>query len=297
MRYDAGGGGINVARFAHALGGDVVSVFTAGGSTGERLVDLVHASRTPYTPVAIDGSTRESFTVNDHATDQQYRFVLPGPTLTSAEWRQALEKLREAIASSGSAAVYVVASGSLPPGVPHDFYQRVADICGQSGARLILDASGCGLDHMTSGVYLLKPSVRELRECVGRPLLGHAEQAAAAHELIDRGVAETVVVSLGARGALLATASGSQRFAAVPVHAVSGVGAGDAMVAGLAVGLCRGWPLPTAVRYGIAAAAAKLRTPGTSVYARADVDRFFDFVPDPVLENVPDPPDGASLRA
>jgi 6-phosphofructokinase 2 len=177
---------------------------------------------------------------------------------------------------------FVVASGSLPPGVSADFYQRVADICRERGALLILDTSGAGLRHISSGVFLLKPSVRELRECVGRELISESEQLAAAHELIDRGCAEFVVVSLGSEGALLATPHGSQRYSAVEVPCCSGVGAGDAMTAGITVGLKRGWPLNKAVRLGIAAGSAMLLTPGTAHCIREDVERFFDLVADPI---------------
>ncbi|MDY6996570.1 MAG: 1-phosphofructokinase family hexose kinase [Actinomycetota bacterium] len=281
-RYDAGGGGVNVARFAHALGASVAAVFTAGGLTGARLIDLVDEAGVPNTPVPIGGSTRESFTVNERCTGDQYRFVLPGPRLTGAEQTRCLDVLR----ATAAAAQFVVASGSLPPGVSADFYQRVADICGELGCRLILDTSGGGLNHVTSGVYLIKPSVRELRECVGRALRTEADQAAAARELIDRGVAEVVVVSLGPDGALLVTATGSERFGAVPVHVVSGVGAGDAMVAGITVGLGRGWPLAEAVRYGIAAASAKLLVPGTSCLERAHVERFFGEAAEPARADV-----------
>ncbi|CAN3127427.1 1-phosphofructokinase family hexose kinase [Mycobacterium sp. smrl_JER01] len=271
-RYDAGGGGVNVARFARALGASVSAVFTAGGATGSRVIDLVDAAGVAGVPVAIAGSTRESFTVNELASGKQYRFVLPGPVLTSDEQARCLQVLRQAAAS----AAYVVASGSLPPGVPSDFYQRVAEICNQTGALLILDTSGGGLRHVTAGVHLLKPSVRELRECVGRPLRTEAEQLAAARELIAAGITDAVVVSLGSQGAMLATAADSERFSAVPVTAVSGVGAGDALVAGITVGLAHRWPLARAVRYGIAAASAKLQTPGTSVFGREDVDRYFE---------------------
>ncbi|WP_370500707.1 1-phosphofructokinase family hexose kinase [Mycolicibacterium sp. jd] len=271
VRYDAGGGGVNVARFARALGATVSAVFTAGGSTGSRVIDMVDAAGVPGVPVPIEGATRESFTVNERATGKQYRFVLPGPVLSPGEEARCLEALRRAAYS----AQFVVASGSLPPGVPLDFYQRVADMCREAGALLILDTSGGGLSHITSGVYLLKPSVRELRECVGRPLPTEAEQLAAAHELIDRGIARIVVVSLGAQGALLAASSHSERFPALPVAAVSGIGAGDAMVAGITVGLAEGWTLDRAVRYGIAAATAKLQTPATSVFDRADVEHHF----------------------
>ena len=175
-----------------------------------------------------------------------------------------------------------MASGSLPPGVPADYYQRVADICGRLGVKLILDTSGGGLQHVRSGVFLLKASVRELRECVGRRLATEAEQLAAARELIDGGRAEVVVVSLGPYGALLATPHVSQRFSAVPMSGGSGVAAGDAMVAAITVGLSRGWPLAKSVRFGIAAGAAKLTTPGTAVCGRAEVERLFERTAEPV---------------
>ncbi|PND58093.1 phosphofructokinase [Mycobacterium sp. ENV421] len=276
-RYDAGGGGLNVARFARALGAPVSAVLTAGGPIGARLVELLDDAIVPNTFIALRGDTRESFTVNERSTGRQYRFVLPGPVLTTDEQQRCLE----VIDASATGAAFVVASGSLPPGVPADFYQRIADICRTRQVRLVLDTSGGGLEHITSGVFLLKPSVRELRECVGSPLATEGEQIAAARHLIDRGVAEVIVVSLGADGALLVTGDWCRRLAPVAVPTVSGVGAGDAMVAGIVVGLSREWGIESAVRYGIAAATAKLQTPGTSTFDRADVDRYLDQVPAP----------------
>lgn len=275
-RYDPGGGGINVARIAHVLGANVSAVFPAGGPTGGLVTELVHDAGVPLRQVKIAESTRESLTVNELSTGKQYRFVLPGPRLTFAEQAQCLEELRRAAAS----AEFVVASGSLPPGVPPDWYQRVADVCREVGALLVLDTSGGGLTHMKNGVFVLKPSLRELRECVGRELATESDQLAAAHELVDRGIAQSVVVSLGSQGALLAAARHSQRFSAVPVRAVSGVGAGDAMVAAIVVGLSRAWPLSKSVRFGIAAGAAMLLTPGTAACNREDVERFFGLVPE-----------------
>ncbi len=143
-RYDPGGGGINVARVAHVLGGSVSAVFPAGGPTGDLVMSLLGDSAVPYRPVAIAGATRESFTVNENSSGQQYRFVLPGPRLTFAEQAQCLDQLRIAAES----AEFVVVSGSLPPGVPPYYYQRVAEMCRQLDARLILDTSGGGLQHI-----------------------------------------------------------------------------------------------------------------------------------------------------
>ncbi|CAN5852019.1 1-phosphofructokinase family hexose kinase [soil metagenome] len=273
-RYDPGGGGINVARVTHVLGASVAAVFPAGGPTGALVTDLVAQAGVPLHRIGIAESTRESFTVDETSTGRQYRFVLRGPTLTSGEQSQCLDRLRKAAES----AEFVVASGSLPPGVPPDFYQRVADICLDLGALLVLDTSGGGLAGVTHGVFVLKPSLRELREFARRPLETEAEQVIAAHELIERGVTQAVVVSKGPEGALVVTSTTCQQFPALPVHAISGVGAGDAMVAGITVGLSRAWSLSDAVRLGIAAGTAMLMTPGTGTPNRVDIERLHEMV-------------------
>lgn len=278
-RYDPGGGGINVAHVAQVLGAPATAVFPAGGPAGEVVHRLITAEGLAVHRVRIGGSTRESFTVNEQSTGRQYRFVLPGPQLTVAEQTECLLQLRQAVSDS----TIVAASGSLPPGVPDDFYQQVANLCAELGATFLLDTSGGGLRNIGSGVFLLKPSVRELRECVDRALATEAEQVAAAREIVERRVARHLLVSVGARGALLVSADRAQRFAAVPVPpGGSGVGAGDAMVAGVAVGLTRGWPLDRAVRLGVAAGSATLLTPGTAPCTHADTERLFGQTEQPI---------------
>jgi 6-phosphofructokinase 2 len=279
VRYDPGGGGINVARVAHTLGAKVMAMFPAGGASGDLITEMLKAAGLPLLRIRIAQPTRESFTVNECSTERQYRFVLPGAALSPTEQDECLEQLRVVAARADC----VVASGSLPPNVPSSFYNRVAGVCAQLDTPLILDTSGSGLRHLDgSSVFLLKPSVRELRECVGRELRDESEQVAAARELIERGCARNVLVSLGSQGALLATAEGAQRYPAVAVPPGSGVGAGDAMVAGITVGLSDGWPLDKAVRLGIAAGAAMLMTPGTAACTRDDVERLFEATPEPI---------------
>lgn len=279
-RHDPGGGGINVARVAHALGAAALAVFPAGGQTGDLLIDLLADERVPLRRIGIAGRTRESFTVNEESSGQQYRFVLAGPRLSAAERGRCVDQLRAAARS----AQIVVASGSLPPGVPAAFYQSVADLCAELGVRLILDASGLGLRNIASGVFLVKPSVRELGDYVGAELDTEQAIVAAGRRLISDTGVRVAVVSRGAQGALLVTSQRCQRFRALPMRPVSSVGAGDAMVAGIAVGLSRGWPLAEAVRLGIAASAAMLMTRGTAVCSRDDVERFFQLAgqPEPV---------------
>ncbi len=290
-RYDPGGGGINVAHVAEVLGTPATAVFPAGGPAGELVHTLLVAEGLAVQRIRIGGSTRESLTVNETSTQRQYRFVLPGPQLTIAEQAECLLRLRRAAAGGR----IVVASGSLPPGVPDDYYQQVSTVCEEHGATFLLDTSGGGLTHIKSGVFLLKPSIRELREAVGADLADEAEQVAAARSLVSGGVARHVLVSKGNQGALLVGADATQRFAAVDVPPGSGVGAGDAMLAGVAVGIARGWPLSEAVRLGIAAGAAMLLTPGTTPCTREDTERLFrqTGMPSPVVPAVTPPaPEG-----
>lgn len=277
-RYDPGGGGINVALVAEALGTPAAAVFPAGGPAGELVYSLLVAEGLAVHRVPIGGATRESFTVNETSTRKQYRFVLPGPQLTIAEQTECLLALRRLAAD----ARIVAASGSLPPGVPDDYYQQVSMVCAELGATFLLDTSGGGLRHIKSGVFLLKPSIRELREDVGANLSTEAEQIAAARGLVNRGIACHVLVSMGAQGALLVSADEACRLAAVDVPPGSGVGAGDAMLAGVAVGIARGWAVTEAARLGIAAGAAMLLTPGTAPCTAEDTERLFRQTGEPV---------------
>jgi 6-phosphofructokinase 2 len=270
-RYDPGGGGINVARAVHALGGDSLAIFPAGGPAGAQISRLLDAEGVAHQALPISGFTRESLNVEERTTGNQYRFILPGPELTPCETTACLIALRQATPRGG----YVVASGSLPLGVPADFYARVGATVRDAGARFVLDTSGPALSAAGGNIYLVKPSLRELEELSGRNIATDADQERAALKLIARGIAQIVVVSLGAAGALLAISAGVERFAAVPVEAQSTVGAGDSMLAGILVALARGWNPSAAVRYGIAAGAAAMLGRGTQLCRREDVERLY----------------------
>ncbi|BBX37451.1 hypothetical protein MMAGJ_67330 [Mycolicibacterium mageritense] len=129
-RYDPGGGGINVARVAHTLGARVSAIFPAGGPAGKMVADLVAQAGVPLQRIGIAGTTRESFTVNELSTGKQFRFVLQGPELSDLEQAQCLDLVR----AGAAGAQFVVASGSLPPGVPSDWYSG-SPTCAKTSAR------------------------------------------------------------------------------------------------------------------------------------------------------------------
>jgi 6-phosphofructokinase 2 len=272
-RYEPGGGGINVSRVVKRLGGDSLALYPTGGPLGHMLDALLDREHINYKTIPIADLTRENLTVLEKSSGRQFRFGMPGPTLQEAEWQRCLHEL----AKIEPKPAYIVASGSLPPGVPSDFYGRVASLGQDSGSRVIVDTSGAALSAAArAGVYLLKPNMRELAQLAGHNIENEAAQERVAQEIIARGQAEVVVVSLGAAGALLASAKGLTRLRAPTVQIVSKIGAGDSMVAGIVLALVRGQTLENAVRFGIAAGAAAVMTPGTELCRREDTEALYE---------------------
>lgn len=271
-RRDPGGGGINVARAFHELGGTVVAVFPAGGPTGLFLKEILWRQGIEFYDVEFKSLTRESFSIHETATGEQYRFVLPGPILTVEEWENCLEK----ITHLDPVPDYIVASGSLPRGVPDDFYARLALTLKRSETQIILDTSGEPLRiALEEGIFLVKLNQEELAELVGEEAEEPAVQEEACRELIDKGGAEVVALTLGGQGALLVSKNGSFRLEALEVEVKSVVGAGDSFLAGLTLGLVRDWSLRQAFCLGMAAATAALISPGTELCQRDDTERYY----------------------
>lgn len=261
--HEPGGGGINVARVAKRLGGDPLAIYAAGGPSGEAFANLFTKQQVPQVRVPIAASTRESFTVTETSTGKQYRFVLEGPELVRDEWQSTLDALDAALSPETE---FVVASGSLPPGVPTDYYARVARIAKAHGVRCVVDASGDALtEALTEGVFMVKPSLRELEDYIGHELSHSEAQREAARSLVDAGGAELVAVSLGPQGALAVTADTALRMPAVDIPVRGTVGAGDSFVAGMVTRLADGADLQDALITGIAAGSATAACASTSL--------------------------------
>lgn len=270
-RFDPGGGGINVARVLAELGRPALPVYLAGGATGAVLDDLLAARGLVGRRVSIHDHTRISHAVFERSTGLEYRFVPEGPQIAQEETHRLLAAV-EALDFD-----YCVASGSLPRGVPDDFYVALGRVVARKGARLILDTSGAELRAAVAagGLYLVKPSLGEFEGLVGRPLREPAAQEAAARELVGRGGVEMLAVSFGHEGALLATRAGLTRLRPPPVKARSAVGAGDSFVGGMTFALTEGRPPEDAFRLGLAAGSAAVLTPGTELCRRDDVWRLY----------------------
>ena len=270
--YEPGGGGINVARAIRKLGGEALALFPAGGPAGALLSSLLDAEGVRHRTVPIAGWTRENMNIAERVTRRQFRFVMPGPTLDEREWQSSLDQLR----ALDPVPRYLVVSGSLPPGVPADFYARLARIVRPRGVALVLDASGEPLRRaLAEGVDVLKPSLREFEELTGEEGCEEARLPALARRLIDDRRCDVLILSLGARGVFWMSASERGRLVAPAVPVKSTVGAGDSMVAGIVLSLVRGRTLGEAIRFGVAAGAASVMNPGTQLCRAEDVERLY----------------------
>ena len=221
--------------------------------------------------VEIDASTRENIIVVEDDTGDVYRFGMPGPELSEHEAEALLDAATEGEAS------FVVASGSLPPGVTGQRYRELGKQVSDLGGRFVLDSSGDALrEGVQVGPFMVKPNRKELGQLVGREVSGGDDLAEAGEEVRRRYGVEVVMISLAAEGAMVVDSNGSEHIAAPEVEIKSGVGAGDSTVAGVVLALEREMDLRDAMRYGVAAGAAAVTTPGSQLCGKKTTDKLFE---------------------
>lgn len=263
-----GGGGINVARVVHRLGGECTAMFPCGGPTGALIRELLIAEGVRIHPLVVEGHTRESFTVLEELSGQEFRFVLPGPEMARSVWQDLLLQLPTLMGNSR----YLVGSGSLPPGVPSDFYARMAAQARRSGVQMAVDCAGTALElAIEAGVHIVKPSLGELRGLSGQSIATLEDACAIARNWIGQGKVEMAAVSLGAQGALLVTQSDARWAPPLPVKVRSAVGAGDSFLAGLVFGLCQGKEPMDAFALAVACGSAAVTSAGTGLFSASEV--------------------------
>ena len=274
-RLDPGGGGINVSRLVTRLGGDTTAFVALGGGTGMQLVAALQKEGISTRIVPIKGETRTSLSVRDMATGEQFRFMLPGPALTDAEYEAAIVALLEEAATGD----YVVISGSLPTGAPADLINEIAHRLSEAGVRVVIDTSGAALDHIVAHPpadgacpEVLRFDHLEAEGAAMRPLPRREDTARFAADLVARGIARRVVVGRQAEGNLLADADGIWFASAAKVEVVSTIGAGDSFLAALTYAFATGATAAEALQWGTAAACAAVATPGTQVCAPETVE-------------------------
>jgi len=269
---DPGGGGVNVARAIHILGGEARAFAAIGGHMGHTLKGLLEQEGVQVHPFEIEGETRESMAVIERNSGKQYRFVMPGPHWEAAQVDAALLRICAVVPKDG----YVVLSGSNPPGVPDDFPARLSRAIAGTGARLIVDTSTKALRLLVSTPseppYMLRMDKSEAEELAEKALETIPELVAFAKTLVARGVAQVIVMALGAKGSVLVTKDESWHAAAADVPVRSKVGAGDSFVGALTLALAQGDAPQFALQKGVAAASGAVMTDATRLCLRSEAE-------------------------
>lgn len=267
---EPGGGGINVSKALLRLGAETYALMPAGGHNGNMLRSLLNQENIPFHAVDTNVETRENWIVKEENKNLQFRFTFPGRKVEEEAIIQLIDFIRTFSPS------FVVASGSLPPGLPDYFYGQIVKTANSIGAKCIVDTSGPALQALKDRkAYLLKPNISELSKMLELNHLHKDEVPDAARQAISDGYAEMLAVSMGADGAWLVTSTEQHYCKAPVVERKSTVGAGDSMVAGIAFMLERGKPLEEVIRFGVACGSAATMNEGTQLFKADDVHRLF----------------------
>lgn len=266
-RLDPGGKGVNVARALLANGVPACAVVPVAGVEGDQLVRLLGHEGVDVAVVRVPGRTRSNITIAE-ADGTVTKLNEPGASLCAKD----LEALAAQVLTSAAPGSWVVLSGSLPPGLPDEAYATLTQNFIAAGLRVAVDTSGPALRAAVgAGPELIKPNAEELAEAVGRPLRSPSEFVAAARELQANG-AQTVLVSLGAAGAILV--GETVVFGESPVDEPrSTVGAGDAFLAGFLAGQHQGASQRDSFAEALAWGAAAVQLPGSRMPEPTDIDR------------------------
>lgn len=268
---EPGGGGINVSKALKKLQAESIALFPAGGHNGEKLKSLLTAEEIPFHSINSSVETRENWVVLETETNHQFRFTFPGKSIEEL----VLKNLIDDILSFSPA--YVVASGSLPQGLPDYFYGLIVKTANAVGAKCIVDTSGPALQALQGKhAFLIKPNISELCKMLTVDRLQNNEVPDAAQQAVRDGFAELIAVSMGPDGAWLVTAE-KKYFASAPaVKKKSTVGAGDSMVAGITYMLQQHQPLQQVINFGVACGSAATMNEGTQLFKIEDVHKLYE---------------------
>jgi 1-phosphofructokinase family hexose kinase len=271
-----GGKGLNAARAAATLGGDVVAITLVGGHAGEwiggRLAELGLEARL----VDAGAETRTCVSILDRSTGELTEFYESGLPVAPGAF-DSLEAAVTGVMVTGDVG-WLTTSGSIPPGAPIDGQARLVRLATEHGIASIVDTHGAALSAaLDERPTIVKVNAAEAGEIAGIAVTGATSAAEAARALRSTG-AEGVVVTLGRDGAIARDSNGSWHLTSAADAGRYPVGSGDAFLGGLVVRLARGDTLVDAARSGMAAAIANALTAGAGLLDARDFDRLLPTV-------------------
>lgn len=264
----AGGKGLNVSRVAALLGEQVTAMGFIGGFNGQYVKTMLEAEGVKADFTQIDAETRSCINIRETETGRHTEFLEPGAAVSEKETERFLAAYREQVKRSA----VITISGSMPKGVPTDFYGRLIAYAKEQGKQVLLDTSGALLENgVKECPSLIKPNTDEIEQLLGVKVRSQQELIHAARTLHDDGIA-TVVISLGKDGALIVCKDGVFRGITPDIPTVNTVGCGDSMIAGLAVGMSRHLSMQETLRLAMAVSTANALTMETGNFRQEDLE-------------------------
>jgi 1-phosphofructokinase family hexose kinase len=273
-RESAGGRGLNASMVISRFGGATTAIAVCGGKAGKRLEELLAQAAFPVQLVRIRNEIRTNMTIADRQ-GLAVKLNELGPELSGAE----LARLEKAIRANLEGTSWLMLCGSLPPGVPSGFYARLICQARKKNVRTLLDADGPEfLEGIEARPTVVAPNQQEAERILKQALVTRNSFREAAEQIRKMG-AESVLLSLGARGAMAAQANGPVLEVVPPrVDAICPIGSGDALAAGFVWASTEGSDFADALRWGVAAGTASALLPGVSFATLEQTRRIYERV-------------------
>lgn len=268
--FAAGGRGINAARVLKSFGAKILAVTTTGGESGRRLEAKLHEDGFPTELVKIKNHIRTNLTISDRQ-GLSVKLNEQGPLLSESEWT----RLRKAVEKHLPQAEWFMLCGSLPPGVPADFYARLIHQAEKHKVNTLLDTDGEPLQPgVEAGPTVVTPNQSEAERLLGRALITRSHSIEAVQRIKAMGAKHTLL-SLGSRGVIAASSDGVIEVVPPRIDAVCPIGAGDAMGAAFVWAMSRGNSFEDSLRWGVAAGTASAKLPGIQLATFEETQQVF----------------------
>jgi 1-phosphofructokinase family hexose kinase len=266
----AGGRGINASGVIHAFGGKTLAILICGGDAGRRLEEHLRKQGLPFQAVPVENEIRTNLTITDRH-GLTVNLNEKGPMLSRGEVARVEKAVKEALEKAS----WLMICGSLPPGVPESFYGRLIALARRKKVNTLLHADGEALRQgIEERPTVVTPNQQEAERLLGRTLLTRTHYLEAAERIRTMGP-ESVILSLGSRGAVASFRNGVLEALPPRIDAVCPIGAGDALSAAYAWSMERKHDMPEALRWGVAAGTATARLPGMTFATLAQSREVF----------------------
>ncbi len=258
----AGGKGLNVSRVAALAGQDVIAMGFVGGHNGDFFTSLITEKEIECAFTKVHEETRCCINVRDEKNGTGTEFLEPGKPVTESEIEQFLVDYKAKLPMAD----VVVLAGSMPKGVPTDFYAELVTLAKQAGKKVILDTSGEALvKSLSAKPTMIKPNEDEIKQICKVDINSQEELIETAKILQKTGI-EIVAISLGGDGVLVVTDSGVYQGKIPPIKVVNTTGCGDSMVAGFAVGMATGKSIEETIGFAVCTGSANALTKKTGSF-------------------------------